>query len=162
MTLRFHLFTASELGRCYAERFEIEDLCGLDIFHGRFSPDNRWHPAAIGADPQAGWPSWLGLLTALPLWALGELSLSRKDGVAAPSHREIREALSGLGDRLGGTGTQLGVAAMTGVDPGRRLALWQEQLRKTAERLEPHRERFPHVGTIVSERTRVEAQRARR
>jgi hypothetical protein len=54
------------------------------------------------------------------------------------------------------------VAAMTGVDPGRRLALWQEQLRKTAERLEPHRERFPHVGAIVTERTRVEAQRARR
>jgi hypothetical protein len=54
------------------------------------------------------------------------------------------------------------VAAMTGVDPGRRLALWQEQLRKTAERLEPHRERFPHVAAIVTERTRVEAQRARR
>ena len=32
------------------------------------------------------------------------------------------------------------VAALTGVDPGRRLALWQEQLRKTAERLEPNRE----------------------
>jgi hypothetical protein len=54
------------------------------------------------------------------------------------------------------------VAAMTGVDPGRRLALWQEQLRKTAERLEPHRERFPHVAAIVTERTRIEAQRARR
>jgi hypothetical protein len=54
------------------------------------------------------------------------------------------------------------VAAMTGVDSGRRLALWQEQLRKTAERLEPHRERFPHVAAIVTERTRVEAERARR
>jgi hypothetical protein len=54
------------------------------------------------------------------------------------------------------------VAAMTGVDPGRRLALWHEQLRKTAERLEPRRERFPHVGAIVTERTRVEEQRARR
>jgi hypothetical protein len=54
------------------------------------------------------------------------------------------------------------VAAMTGVDPGRRLALWQEQLRKTAERLEEHRDRFPHVGAILTERTRVEAQRARR
>ena len=52
MALRFHLFTAGELRRCFAERFEIEDLCGLDIFHGRFSPDNRWHPAAIGADPR--------------------------------------------------------------------------------------------------------------
>jgi hypothetical protein len=54
------------------------------------------------------------------------------------------------------------VAAMTGVDPGRRLALWQEQLRKTAERLEAQRERFPHVGGILTEQTRVEAQRARR
>jgi hypothetical protein len=54
------------------------------------------------------------------------------------------------------------VAAMTRVDPGRRLALWQDQLRKTGERLEAERERFPHVGAIVAERTRVEAQRARR
>ena len=54
------------------------------------------------------------------------------------------------------------VAAMTGVDPGRRLALWQEQLRRTAERLQAHQERFPHVGAILSERTRVEAQRAHR
>jgi hypothetical protein len=51
---------------------------------------------------------------------------------------------------------------MTGVDPGRRLALWQEQLRKTADRLEAHRERFPHVGGILTEQTRVEAQRSRR
>ena len=50
------------------------------------------------------------------------------------------------------------VAAMTGVDPGRRLALWQEQLRKTAEKLEAQRERYPHVRAIVTERTRVEAQ----
>jgi hypothetical protein len=52
MALRFHLFTADELRRCFAETFEVEDLCGLDIFHGRFSPDARWHPAAIGADPR--------------------------------------------------------------------------------------------------------------
>jgi len=52
MALRFHLFTADELRSCFAEQFEIEDLCGLDIFHGRFSPDARWHPAAIGADPR--------------------------------------------------------------------------------------------------------------
>ena len=52
MVLRFHLFTADELRRCFVEHFEIEDLCGLDIFHGRFSPDARWHPATIGADPQ--------------------------------------------------------------------------------------------------------------
>jgi hypothetical protein len=52
MALRFHLFTADELRRSFAEQFEVEDLCGLDIFHGRFSPIARWHPAAIGADPR--------------------------------------------------------------------------------------------------------------
>jgi hypothetical protein len=54
------------------------------------------------------------------------------------------------------------VAAMTGVDRGRRLAVWQEQLRKTARRLEVQRERYPHVGAIIAEQTRVEAQRARK
>ena len=54
------------------------------------------------------------------------------------------------------------VAAMTGVDPGRRLAVWQEQLQKTARRLEVRREQYPHVGAIIAEQTRVEAQRARR
>jgi hypothetical protein len=39
MALRFHLFTADELLRCFAEQFAVEDLCGLDIFHSRFSPD---------------------------------------------------------------------------------------------------------------------------
>ena len=52
IVLRFHLFTAGELLRCFAGRLEIEDLCGLDIFHGRFSPDKRWHPSAISADPR--------------------------------------------------------------------------------------------------------------
>jgi hypothetical protein len=54
------------------------------------------------------------------------------------------------------------VAAMTGVDPGRRLAVWRDQLRKTARRLEVQRERYPHVGAIIDEQTRVETQRARR
>jgi hypothetical protein len=54
------------------------------------------------------------------------------------------------------------VAGLTGVDPGRRLAVWREQLRKTTQRLEPYRERYPHVGAIISERTRVEAIKARR
>jgi hypothetical protein len=54
------------------------------------------------------------------------------------------------------------VAAMTGVDPGHRLAVWQERLQKTAQRLEAERERHPHIGAIIEERTRVEAQRARR
>jgi SAM-dependent methyltransferase len=47
MALRFHLFTASELQRCFADRFVVEDLRGLDIFHGRFSPDQRWNPASL-------------------------------------------------------------------------------------------------------------------
>ncbi len=54
------------------------------------------------------------------------------------------------------------VATMTGVDPGHRLAVWQERLQKTAQRLEAERERHPHIGAIIEERTRVEAQRARR
>ena len=54
------------------------------------------------------------------------------------------------------------VAAMTGVDPGRRLGVWQEQLQKTARRLESRREQYPHVRAIIAEQTRVEAQRARR
>ena len=54
IAVRFHLFTASELRRCFADWFEIDDLCGLDIFHSRFSSDIRWHPAPIGADPKFG------------------------------------------------------------------------------------------------------------
>ncbi len=52
MALRFHLFTANELRHCFASQFEIEDLCGLDIFYGRFSSDQRWNPAACGSDPR--------------------------------------------------------------------------------------------------------------
>ena len=50
------------------------------------------------------------------------------------------------------------LAAMTGVDPGRRWALWQDQLRKTAHRLEAERERFPHLRAIVAEQRRVETR----
>lgn len=52
MSLRFHLFTASELRCCFANAFEIEDLRGLDIFHARFSPDHRWNPATYAFDPR--------------------------------------------------------------------------------------------------------------
>ena len=54
------------------------------------------------------------------------------------------------------------VAAMTGIDPGRRLPAWQEQLQKTAGRLGAQGDRFPHVRAITAERARVEAQRTRR
>jgi hypothetical protein len=52
ITLRFHLYTAEELQRGFAKQFEIKDLCGLDIFHGRFNPDRRWNPASCGIDPR--------------------------------------------------------------------------------------------------------------
>ena len=54
------------------------------------------------------------------------------------------------------------LAAMAAVDPGQRLALWHDQLRKTAEKLEAQRERYPHVRAIVAEQRRVEGQRAQR
>lgn len=52
MALHFHLFTASELQRLFCGQFEIEDLRGLDLFHGRFSPDHRWNPASFGFEPR--------------------------------------------------------------------------------------------------------------
>jgi hypothetical protein len=71
--------------------------------------------AAAGFEPGL---AWLAPLTALPLWLTAELALRRRDGAAAPTHREIRDAMAGLGDRLGGASTQLGLAAMTGVEQG--------------------------------------------
>ena len=41
MALPFHLFTACELQNCFAQHFDSEDLCGLNIFHNRFVPDHR-------------------------------------------------------------------------------------------------------------------------
>jgi SAM-dependent methyltransferase len=49
-TLPIHLFGASELRGCFAERFVIEDLRGLDLFHSRFAPDPRWNPASLPAN----------------------------------------------------------------------------------------------------------------
>jgi SAM-dependent methyltransferase len=48
----FHLFSARELGNCFGQYFDIEDLCGLDIFHNRFLPDRRWNPTSILVDQQ--------------------------------------------------------------------------------------------------------------
>ena len=47
VALSFHLFTALELQNCFARHFDIEDVCGLDIFHSRFIPDGRWNPASL-------------------------------------------------------------------------------------------------------------------
>jgi SAM-dependent methyltransferase len=49
-TVRFHLFGACELRSCFANRFAIEDLRGLDLFHSRFAPDPRWNPASLPID----------------------------------------------------------------------------------------------------------------
>ncbi|MBR0697374.1 class I SAM-dependent methyltransferase [Bradyrhizobium lablabi] len=45
MAFGFHLFTADELRNHFARNFDIEDLRGLDLFHGRFMPDARWNPS---------------------------------------------------------------------------------------------------------------------
>jgi SAM-dependent methyltransferase len=50
IAVRFHLFTAHELGDLFRPHFAIEDLRGLDIFHNRFVPDGRWNPTPMGPD----------------------------------------------------------------------------------------------------------------
>jgi SAM-dependent methyltransferase len=40
-----HLFTADELLRLFTGHLEERELVGLDMFHGRFTPDPRWNPA---------------------------------------------------------------------------------------------------------------------
>lgn len=44
LSLPSHLFSAGELRSLIAPYFGIEDLCGLDLFHGRFAADPRWNP----------------------------------------------------------------------------------------------------------------------
>lgn len=44
LSLASHLFTAAELRALVADRFAVEVLRGLDLFHGRFAPDPRWNP----------------------------------------------------------------------------------------------------------------------
>ncbi len=44
MSLPSHLFSAGELRALIAPHLEIEDVCGLDLFHGRFVGDPRWNP----------------------------------------------------------------------------------------------------------------------
>jgi SAM-dependent methyltransferase len=40
----FRLFGAAELKALAAAYFELKDLRGLDLFHGRFAGDRRWNP----------------------------------------------------------------------------------------------------------------------
>jgi len=51
----FHQFTAVELLNYFASGFDIEDLRGIDLFHGRFMPDPRWNPVRqLGDKPLGG------------------------------------------------------------------------------------------------------------
>jgi SAM-dependent methyltransferase len=51
LSLRSHLFSANELRSCLSGYFEVEDLCGVDLFHTRFAPDRRWNPSSGGLNP---------------------------------------------------------------------------------------------------------------
>jgi SAM-dependent methyltransferase len=42
-----HLFSAAELESLVAPYIAIEDLRGLDLFHGRFARDPRWNPPNV-------------------------------------------------------------------------------------------------------------------
>ena len=50
ISLPSHLFSAAELRSLISPHFEIEDLCGIDLFHARFSGDPRWNPPGIDID----------------------------------------------------------------------------------------------------------------
>ena len=39
-----HLFSRAELARLVSSGLEVEDIRGLDLFHGRFANDPRWNP----------------------------------------------------------------------------------------------------------------------
>jgi SAM-dependent methyltransferase len=51
MTFSSHLFGSTELRGAAARHFHVEDLCGLDLFHGRFAGDPRWNPPQAAAHP---------------------------------------------------------------------------------------------------------------
>jgi SAM-dependent methyltransferase len=47
MTFNSRLYAAAELHPIVSAALEIEELRGLDLFHGRFAPDPRWNPAGL-------------------------------------------------------------------------------------------------------------------
>jgi SAM-dependent methyltransferase len=51
ISLPSHLYGATELRTLVAPYLEVADLCGLDLFHGRFAGDLRWNPDR-GVNPQ--------------------------------------------------------------------------------------------------------------
>jgi len=52
VSLNSHLFSAAELRSLVAAHLDVEDLSGLDLFHGRFANDPRWNPAGWGVNDQ--------------------------------------------------------------------------------------------------------------
>ena len=51
-SLPSHLFSAAEIRALAAPALVIDDLIGLDLFHGRFANDPQWNPAETA--PNAG------------------------------------------------------------------------------------------------------------
>ena len=51
VSLDYHLFGTEELRAFVAPHFHLNDIQGLDLFHGRFSGDRRWNPpeSTVGA-----------------------------------------------------------------------------------------------------------------
>jgi SAM-dependent methyltransferase len=47
ISLPSHLFGAAELRGAASPYLEIQDLRGLDLFHGRFAGDPRWNPTGV-------------------------------------------------------------------------------------------------------------------
>jgi hypothetical protein len=45
-----HLFSAAEIRALATPALEIEELSGLDLFHGRFATDPDWNPAEATPD----------------------------------------------------------------------------------------------------------------
>jgi SAM-dependent methyltransferase len=52
MSFDSHLFSSAELAGMAADWFRVDDLRGLDLFHGRFAEDRRWNPPS--AEPSSG------------------------------------------------------------------------------------------------------------
>jgi hypothetical protein len=45
-----HLFGSAEIRNLAAPALEIQELSGLDLFHGRFATDPNWNPAEAAPD----------------------------------------------------------------------------------------------------------------
>ncbi len=45
-----HLFSSGELKTLFASSFDLVELAGLDLFHGRFAVDPHWNPAELSGD----------------------------------------------------------------------------------------------------------------